>query len=117
MSIRIQKRAIDVTPYFHALVCTFADEHPDKIHEIEIVSRRWCADGKRISFLLDTHNGAVYDENEWMDVVECDVPHKDAPWFIESMKRDAADMAKRPHSPVGSTCTGRGEASCQPTNT
>lgn len=108
MSPTVRKRGIDITPYFHALPCTFEEAG---YAEEEIVIRRWCDDGQHIMLMLDCHVSYKVHADEWVDVVELEPKFKDAQWFIEAMARDAEKMAQRPTHP-GTKCSGRGTATC-----
>lgn len=79
----VKKRAVDVTPHLHGIYCTVGDSKP---FVNEIVLRRWSEDGKKIWFMLNTHNFDCARPEEEMDVVEI-VPDPDLarllPEFLE----------------------------------
>lgn len=64
---QVRKRAIDVTPLTHAVWCSIEDGEP---FANPIVLRRWSDDGKRIVFMLDSHNFLFAAPDEEIDVIE-----------------------------------------------
>jgi hypothetical protein len=85
-------RAIDVKPYEWGIWCTVGDGKGGKSEPFvnAIESRKWSDDGKRIWFLLGTHNFQDATPDEEMDLVPMSRP-KFAP-----ENDQAAFVAKRP---------------------
>jgi len=88
MSNIVKKKAIDVTPHNHLLPCYIEDVY----HEVEIALRGWTDDGKRIRFMLETHNFFSAAPDEEVEVIEYE-PKYCVPDYQE---RDAKRMANRP---------------------
>lgn len=61
-------RAIEIQPYKHAILCTIGDD--PRVIANDFVTKRWSEDGKRISFMLDTHNFDSFEPDELVEVVE-----------------------------------------------
>ena len=105
----VEKRAINITPYYHAVRCMFVGD--STVHEIEIVRRRWCEDGKKIVFGLDNHSAFFAAPSQWVEVVELQPKYETNEWFKAAMERDAKAMKERPWPP-NQQCSGRGTARC-----
>lgn len=88
--IEVRKRAIDVTPLTHAIWCSIEDGEPFVNH---ITLRRWSEDGKRIVFMLDSHNFLFAAPDEEIDVIETD-PLYNAELTREELRRDAERMKR-----------------------
>lgn len=88
----VQKKAIDVTPYNHALWCSVGDSKP---FANTIYWRSWSDDGTKILFGLDTHNGFSAAPDELVGVVEVRGPES-AEYLAEKLREDAEKMANRP---------------------
>ena len=65
----VEIRACDVLPYHWALWCTVCEHNGGRPFANEIVARRWSDDGKRIWFMLDTHNFFDADPDELLSLV------------------------------------------------
>jgi len=87
-----RKKAIDVTPLDHGIWCTVCDSEP---FVNAIVLRKWSEDGKKIWFMLDTHNFMDADPDEEIDVVEIE-PMYPPKLFRECLEKDKIKMANRP---------------------
>ncbi len=90
---QVRKRAIDVTPYEHAIWCTVGDSKP---YANTIVSRRWSEDGAKIWFMLDSHNFLSAAPDEEIDVVENETGFYNAAFQADRLRRDAETMRDRP---------------------
>lgn len=89
----VRKRAIDVTPWRHAIWCTVGGGKP---FANTIESRSWCENGTRIWFLLGTHNFYSARPDETIEVIEVELaPYRDssrvAEWDAKAMARPSFD--------------------------
>lgn len=87
---QVRKRAINVTPLVHAIWCQIEDGEP---FANPIVLRRWSEDGKRIVFMLDSHNFMFADPDVEIDVIEITPLYHEA-LMCEELKRDAERMKR-----------------------
>jgi hypothetical protein len=85
----VHKRAIDVTPYRHALWCTVGGGEP---FANTIVYRKWDEGGSAIVFMLDSHNFCAARPDELMGVVE--IQPVSAAFAATWDERDAARMRR-----------------------
>lgn len=90
--IQIKKRAIDVVPYLYGIWCTVADSEP---FINTVATRRWSEDGKKIWFMLDSHNFMSAEPEEEIDVVERK-PTCSNDLLQDVLRRDREAMMKRP---------------------
>ncbi len=97
----IEKKAIDIVPYFNKLVYL---NDKDEEASMEIVYRRWATDGKEIIFGLDNHCSFFAKPNELVTVIEI-TPRHDKTAFLE---KDRKEMENRPFG----KCKGHGFAKC-----
>ena len=89
----VQKKAIDLTPHFHALWCTVGGSEP---MPVEIVLRSWSDSGELIQFMLDTHNFFSAEPDELVRVVEMQPSFGDDAYWKDLLARDARVMSDRP---------------------
>jgi hypothetical protein len=94
---QVQKRAIDVTPYVHAIWCSIEGGEP---FANVIEHRSWSEDGEQVIFMLGTHNFLFAKPDELIDVIEKGPMYQSPEFHAECMAEDAARMAKRPAKPV-----------------
>lgn len=94
--VQVRKRAIDVTPYEHAIWCVVVDGEP---FANTIVLRRWSDDGTKIWFMLDSHNFLSAAPDEEIDVIEIKEPFYNAEFQRDELRRDAERMRVRPVTP------------------
>jgi hypothetical protein len=90
--VQVRKRAIDVTPYEHAVWCVIANGEP---FANDVVCRRWSEDGATISFMLESHNFMSAAPDEEIEVIER-VPYMGPEHMADVLKRDAETMKARP---------------------
>lgn len=84
------KKAIDVTPLTHAVLCTFPSNREEVVlNTIEL--RRWTDDKKKIVCLLESHNTLFWDPNEIVEVVEIP-PQYHYELMVQCLERDAIKM-------------------------
>ena len=110
-------RAIDVKPHRWAIWCTVEGDPKPFANEIEL--RSWSEDGKRIVFMLGTHNFLSAEPEDLILLVPLDEEKKAAvygPSFLaDSDTRDAVAMAKRPvPTEPCPRCGGSGKVPCAP---
>ena len=86
------KKALDVLPNYNGIWCSIAD---GDLFVNTIVSRRWSKDGRKITFMLDTHNFYFSSWDEEIQVVEItpDVSENTKKMWAES---DDRTMGPRP---------------------
>ena len=89
--IIVSKRAIDVTPYNHAIWCSVGGGEP---FCNSIVNRGWSEDGTKIVAMLDSHNFQFWHPDEMADVVETE-PIYGKELFDKCMAEDREKMSKR----------------------
>jgi hypothetical protein len=90
---QVRKRAIDVTPYEHAIWCSIGDGEP---FANTIVLRKWSDDGTQVVFMLDSHNFLRARPDEEIDVVEKNEPFYNDKFQAECLRRDAETMRRKP---------------------
>ena len=83
----VQKRAIDVTPYNHAIWCSVGGSEP---FANQIVLRQWSENSRQIVVMLDSHNFAFWNPDELVDVVEVNPGVS-----VELFEKIASDDRKR----------------------
>lgn len=88
----VMKRAMEVTPYQHGLYCTIGGGDP--FVNIFVI-RRWSEDGKKIIFMMDSHNFLFAEPDEEIQVVEVKPTCSDD-LLNDILKRDIEAMMKRP---------------------
>lgn len=86
---QVRKRAIDVTPYEHAVWCSIMDGEP---FVNTIVLRRWSEDNKQIVFMLDSHSFLFAAPDEEFDVIEKTDAFYSAEFQAECLRKDAESM-------------------------
>lgn len=91
--VQVKKKAIDVTPLEHGIWCSIMDGKP---FVNTIVLRKWTDDGKKIVFMLDSHNFISAEPDEEIEVVEKEEPFYNASTTLEVLQKDAERMRKRP---------------------
>lgn len=100
-------KARDVIPYHWALWCTVGDSKP---FANVIVMARWSEDGKRIVFMLDTHNFDQADPDEELELVPCDVSHMSSDFIAQVRSKHARTIgACPPPLAICSHCKGTGK--------
>lgn len=57
----------DLVPYKHAVLALFDGRSQPSV--IEVVSLRWCDDGRRMSAMLESHNFIVEEPDTLLDYV------------------------------------------------
>ena len=100
----VQKKAIDVTPYYHGIWCSVDGSDP---FVNDIMHRRWSDNGKEIVFGLDSHNFYFSEPEDMMDVVEIE-PAASDDVLARALERDKAKMANTPQLVTCSKCGGKG---------
>lgn len=88
----VKVRAIDVLPYRFGIWCTVGG-WPQPFAN-EIVGSRWSEDGKKIWFMLETHNFQEADPDELMELVPIDM--KMSPDALRMADANRATPANRP---------------------
>jgi hypothetical protein len=92
----IQVRAIDIKPNHYGIYCSIASIEGGKPFVNPIVLRRWCEDGQRISFMLDSHNFDIYAWDEMVNVVPYTIGYSET----LLAKCDAEDTEAMKHRPA-----------------
>ena len=99
----LKKKAMDIVPNHYAIWCTIGDSDTPVLNPI--VSRRWSEDGKKITFMLDSHNFMFKLPDEEVDVVEYEMYPNNPDLMAKCDQNDADRMKVRPDGKP--TCSGR----------
>ncbi len=86
----VKVKAIDIKPYRYYLPCLMGEEERPMFNEICI--RRWSEDGKKITFMLDSHNFLFAKPDELVEVVPIKKGQYSNEFYERVDKRDAHDM-------------------------